>query len=242
MSVLGRLYDELLACIVKGVPLPNPTVYRTAWLRDAAMVGIVLEQTGELERIRDWVLHLADPYDRNNAGHEEPDNLGQALVLISMVADERHPLVPSILEEAKRRLDPDGALTGLTDFGRHPVYATKWLQWGLSRLDLSLDVRVPAVADPYSSLFWMAYKDQHVASPAPFEPGNRDYPYLQWAHAHFHGDPPPLDLLGCEGGLTWEANASQADYSSVAPHRRCVPHAWHAAEAWLYLAELGSPD
>ena len=44
--------------------------------------------------------------------------------------------------------------------------------------------------------------------------------------------------------LTWEAEASQADYSGIGSlcdeyERRKVaaPHTWHAAEAFLYLLE-----
>jgi GH15 family glucan-1,4-alpha-glucosidase len=56
-------------------------VYPKAWLRDAAMMGMAFEATGNLHVIREWILGLREVYDRNNAGEEEADNLGQALYL-----------------------------------------------------------------------------------------------------------------------------------------------------------------
>jgi hypothetical protein len=44
--------------------------------------------------------------------------------------------------------------------------------------------------------------------------------------------------------LTWEQNASQADYNSLAildktyvDQKLAVPHSWHAAEVFLYLLD-----
>jgi len=61
-----QLYQELLQGIVDGVPLTNAHVYTKPWIRDAAMMAMVLERTGELDRIRSWILNLRDPFDRNN--------------------------------------------------------------------------------------------------------------------------------------------------------------------------------
>lgn len=246
-SLLDRLHDEVLMCIVDGKPLPNPVVYTTPWYRDAAMMAMVLRETGEIHRIRDWILGLASPYDRCNAGIEEPDNLGQALFLISLVADSNHPLVPTILEEAKRRA-PEGWLTGQTDFAEHPIYATRWLKLGLRSLGLDDPYQLPVVTDSYEHLFWM---DGGVMHRTPNYQAEADYPYLAWAEAHALGLPAPVSLLGGgteapaalpEGVLTWERNASQADYSAyqsshpaLAHGRLCGPHSWHAAEAFLLL-------
>jgi hypothetical protein len=43
------------------------------------MMTMCFKATGNLDLIRDWVLGLTEPYDRNNGGETEADNLGQAL-------------------------------------------------------------------------------------------------------------------------------------------------------------------
>jgi hypothetical protein len=70
-----------------------------------------------------------------------------------------------------------------------------------------------------------------------------DYPYLDWAEAHFcgkRGGP----LGDRDYPLSWEANASQADYPALAAisplyveQKLAAPHTWHAAEMFLYLLE-----
>ncbi|MCS7237582.1 MAG: hypothetical protein NZ899_04850 [Thermoguttaceae bacterium] len=243
-ELLRILHHEVLIGVTRQGPVPNPLVYRKPWYRDAAVMAMVLKVTGNLDQIRDWILSLREPYDFNN-GVPEPDNLGQALFLISLVADKSHPLVPIILEEAERRaVRKDGVkyLEGLTDGARHPVYQTKWLKFGLKALGLPDDWTIPAVADSYSALFWMDFKDQHVRGHDAAD--RRRYPYLAWACAHFHGtEPGPFS--GQAYPLTWEAEASAADYakmSAISPEfavrRVAAPHAWHAAEAFLYLLEL----
>ena len=81
--------------------------------------------TGNLDLIRDWVLGLTEPYDRNNGGETEADNLGQALYLASLVADKNHPLVEKVLKELPRfeAATPGGKyLKGRSDFAFHPAY------------------------------------------------------------------------------------------------------------------------
>jgi hypothetical protein len=243
-QALRILHHEVLIGITPNGPLPNILVYSKPWYRDAAMMAMVLEKTGNLEQIRAWILSLREPYDMNNST-AEPDNLGQVLYLISLVSDKNHPLVPVVLAEAERRaVVEDGLkyLDGITDGARHPVYQTKWLKFGLRKLGLPDDWTIPKKADSYSSLFWMDYKEAYV--PTKDAADRERYPYLAWATAHFHALPPgPLNPYGYP--LTWEAEASKADYAGMAivdrqyvRRRMAVPHAWHAAEAFLYLVEL----
>lgn len=98
---------------------------------------------------------------------------------------------------------------------------------------------VPHIADSYSALFWMDYRD-------PYTPGrdadDRDnYPYLGWACDHFHGTQ-RSPLSNRDYPLTWEAKASQAHYEGLKPldatyaaQKVSTPHTWHAAEAFLLL-------
>lgn len=243
-KTLRILHHEVLIGVTRQGPVPNPLVYAKPWYRDAAMMAKVLKETGNLDHIRDWILSLREPYDMNN-GVAEPDNLGQALYLISLVSDKNHPLVPRILEEAERiavRKNGIKYLDGITDGAHHPVYQTKWLKYGLKALGLPDDWTIPPIADSYSALFWMDYKDQYIPTR---DSGDRtNYPYLAWACAHFHGARPgPLAENSCF--LTWEANSSQANYRGMAiindefvRARVAMPHTWHAAEAFLYLIEL----
>lgn len=242
-ALLKALHHEILVNIVGSGPLPNLFVYNKPWYRDAAMVGMVLAHTGNLHLIESWVEGLREPFDRNNAGHRESDNLGQALYLISLVADASHPLVGRVLETVPEFLDSDH-LVGLSDFAEHPVYQTKWLKFGLRALGLDDPYRIPPVFDSYSALFWMDFRDQHIPGPGFTPESTRPYPYLGWAEAHFEGRSLPLELAGTTFPLTWEGDASQADYAGMArvdpihtERHLCLPHTWHAAEMFLYLFE-----
>lgn len=238
-GLLRRLHHEMLVNLVQGAPLPNLFVYSKPWYRDAAMVAMCLEQTGNLNLIAPWVAGLCEPYDRNNAGHCEPDNLGQVLYLIGLCGPADHPLVPVVLEEAQRRRQGDH-LTGLTDGAEHPVYQTKWLKYGLRALGLEDRWQVPEVYDAYSALFWMDYRQQHAPGPRFSTRSCELYPYLGWAECHFHGE--TRETPDQAWPLTWEAEASEADYPGMAligeeyvRARVCVPHTWHAAEMFLYF-------
>jgi hypothetical protein len=200
-ALLRRLHHDMLVNLVPTgpaatlAPVPNLLVYHQPWYRDAAMVAMCLARTGNLDLLAAWVRGLREPFDRNNAGHCEPDNLGQALYLIALLCGPvppgshpdgaaHHPLIPALLQAAECCREGDH-LTGLSDFGPHPVYQTKWLKFGLRALALPDSWQIPAVADGYSALFWMDYRDQHVPT-VSFSPETGDrYPYLTWAEAHF---------------------------------------------------------
>jgi hypothetical protein len=243
-AMLRTLHHEILFSLTADGPVPNLFVYHRPWYRDAAMTCMVLERTGNLHLVEPWIARLREPFDRNNAGRREPDNLGQLLYMISLVSDASHPLVEVILGAAGE-FRRGRHIVGETDFAEHPVYQTKWLKFGLRRLGLDDPYEVPDVADAYSALFWMDFKSSGVA-PAPFATDAKArYPYLAWAEAHFHGWPPPMRYCAPSYPLTWEAEASQADYEGMAvvsrryvERRLCAPHAWHAAEMFLYLSEL----
>ncbi len=151
--VLRVLHQELLINVIDGKPMPNFMVYSKPWYRDGAMMAMVLKQTGNLGLIKGWVLGLREPYDRNNGGETETDNLGEAMFLISLASDKNHPLVPVIGREM-RRFEKDHHIEGRSDFASHPVYQTKWAKYGLRCLSLDDSYEVPQVADSYAALFW----------------------------------------------------------------------------------------
>ena len=255
--LLRRMHADLLLCLLPFGPVPNPWVYPRPWYRDAAMLALVLRRTRNLHLLRDWILGLSKPYDRNNAGEAEPDNLGQALFLLSLVpaaegGGAAHPLVPAILREAEARRGADGALRGRVDGQERAVYPTKWLKFGLRALGLDDSAwRIPAEADDYADLFWMDFRDEPVVFSRDHASGNAlaRYPYLAWAQAHFRGAPPPEDPATLDGSR--EAMASEARYDRLAPlvaagvvpadhaaRYLSTPHAWHAAEVFLHLTDV----
>ena len=161
------------------------------------------------------------------------------------MSDRNHPLVPKILAAAARfeTNGPDGKyLLGRSDFAPHPVYQTKWMKFGLRSLGLPDPYVVPRLPDGYSALFWMDYRDRHVAGKDSDDRG--DYPYLGWACDHFHGAK-KSPISDRDYPLTWEIRASQANYDGIkrlspvyAQQRTAAPHTWHAAEILLYLHSL----
>jgi hypothetical protein len=242
-QVLRVLHQELLLNVIDGKPVPNFLVYPKPWYRDGAMMAMCYKATGNLDLIRDWILALTEPYDRNNNGETEADNLGQALYLISLVSDRNHPLVGKVLKELPRFEvdDPGGKyLKGRSDFSFHPVYQTKWAKYGLRALGLPDPYVVPRMEDSYSALFWMDYRDTYVKGQ---DARDLSYPYLDWACDHFHGLK-RSPISNRDYPLTWEKNASAANYPGMTiisgeygQQRLAAPHTWHAAEVFLYLLE-----
>jgi hypothetical protein len=243
-SVLRVLHQELLVNITEAGPVPNFFVYDKPWYRDGAMTALALRETGNLDLLRAWILGLREPFDRNNRGETEADNLGQALFLVSLVSDRQHPLVAKVLAELPRfeRKGPSGKyILGRSDFAKHPVYQTKWLKFGLRALGVPDPYVIPKVSDSYDALFWMDYRPEHV--PGKDSDDRVSYPYLGWACDHFHGTR-SSPLSNRDYPLTWEAKASEAHYERLriidpvlVENKVSPPHTWHAAEAFLLLLE-----
>ncbi len=252
-EILKVLHQEILINIVDSKPLPNYFVYKKPWRRDAAMMAMCLAQTGNLPLIKDWVLSLEEPFDYNNGQKQgrpesEVDNLGQTLYLISLFSDRTFPLVSIILEEVKRwEKSASGILylSGRSDFQEVPVYQTKWLKFGIYELGLGDPYSIPRIPDNYSSLFWWDYRTEHIAGD---EWRNANYPYIGWARDHFYGQKNGL-ISDRIYPLTWEKDASQADYEGMelihteyVGQKMAAPHTWHASEIFLYLLDLNKTD
>ncbi|WP_283625046.1 hypothetical protein [Clostridium butyricum] len=120
------------------------------------MASMVLEETGNVNLIKDWILNLKDPYDMQNAGVKEADNLDQALYMISLVSDKNHTLVDEILDEAEN-IKVDNYINGQFNFLERPIYTTKWLKYGLEKLNIEDNFLILDIKDEYSNLFWMDY-------------------------------------------------------------------------------------
>ncbi|MBE6674121.1 MAG: hypothetical protein E7596_03325 [Ruminococcaceae bacterium] len=241
---LRILHHEILINIIDGKPVPNYFVYQKPWYRDSAMMGMVLKATNNLHLIKDWVLSITDLYDKNNAGHCEPDNLGQLLYLISLVDDKNNPMVKKIINEAKRICE-NGILTGLTDFGNHQIYSTLWLKFALKELKMDDSfLNIPEEFDNYARMFWMDRDGIERATEYKNE-YNWLYPYLWWAVKHFENEPIAEEFLEITYPMSWEKEASQAKYEQIrqlsnayADNKYSAPHTWHASEMFLYLIEM----
>jgi len=248
------LQETLVNIMPNGAPVPNLFAYATPWYRDGAMVALVLNATGNLDTIRDWVVSLRELYDRNN-GVSEPDNLGQVLYLISLASNSSHPLVSRALDEAARlrRTTFTGPfITGKTDFLEHPVYQTAWLKFGSTALGISDDWGLPAISDSYKDIFWMPLSNQpekptsnQTTRPTSSCNHSQWFPYLTWAcdHTHRTKHGPISDQ---NWPLTFEVFGSRANHENVgrrvdqryAFSKIVAPHSWHAAEVFLYLHAL----
>ena len=243
--VLRVLHQELLVNVTPAGPVPNFFVYPKPWYRDGAMMALAFKETGNLDTIREWIAKLREPYDRNNAGETEADNLGEALFLISLAGDKTHPLVAKILAELPRYEvsgDSGKYIKGRSDFAERPAYQTKWLKYGLRALGLPDPYSVPPIKDSYSALFWMDYKDSYLPGSDADDRGA--YSYLGWACDHFHGTR-KSPIGNRDYPLTWEQNASQANYDGLklldpiyVQQKLSAPHTWHAAEVFLYALSL----
>ena len=240
---LDKLYADIVSQIVDGRPLPNKFVYTNPWRRDAAMVAMVLEKCGRIDLIKDWILSLEDPFDRNNKGNEEPDNLGESLYLLGCVTDKDNPTVKKFVEIAKQKMDANGILKGSVDYSDQPVYSAKWLKLGLEKCGLDSDwVKVPDVKGGYDDIFWMDGSSNPALAGTELD---KNYPYLTWAKWHKAGKAfKPGEITDVS---SWESHASEANYDALytinqgwAKDKICYPHTWHAAEMFLLLYELGN--
>jgi hypothetical protein len=248
-SLLRALHAEILINVMPFGPVPNLWVYPKPWYRDAAMMLICLEKTGNLSLVEPWVMGLYKVWDRNNNGDPEADNFGQVLFMVSLFEQNNHPIVEKVLK-AVPDFHKDDYIIGRTDYAERPVYQTKWLKYGLKSLEMDDPYHIPEMFDTYSALFWMDFREEHVPGERFSEKQLNLYPYLNWAEAHFYNEPPPEPFGDLQPPLTREGAGSEAAYwrldaladIGAIPHeqaenRMCTPHTWHAAEMFLYLID-----
>lgn len=250
-AILRVLHQEVLINVIDGRPVPNFLVYQKPQFRNASMMAMVMQETGNLALIRDWILAIRDPFDRKSRGITEADNPGQVLFLLSLVSDKSHPAVATAMDSV-RQFRQGSHLVGKTDNTEHAVYQTKWLKYGLKLLSLPDPYVIPRQYDSYSSLFWWAYKDQHVAAVPVRDTKNDELtlntPSMGWAMEHFYRGSDTPDKRALVGNLdyplSWERQANQAHYpgmtvidKSVVKQKIAFPHTAQAAEMFLYLME-----
>jgi hypothetical protein len=239
-ELLKVLHHEIVINVIGGKPVPNFLIYPKPWYRDASLMGMVMKETGNLNLIKDWILNIKDPFDRNNSGTSEADNPGELLYLFSLVADATHPFVKVILDSVKQ-FNKENYISGQTDYNNHYVFQTKWIKFGLKSLGLPDPYVIPKAFDSYSSLFWWDYKDQHVDGTKFNVTDSKDYPYLTWAEDHFYHEKKGY-VTNQIYPLSWEKNACCAICEPIkvidkqwVQNKLGSPHTWHAAEMFLLL-------
>jgi hypothetical protein len=242
--VLKVLLHEILVNVQDGKPLTNFLARTAPTYRDGAIISESLRRTGNLALVKDWILGLKEPFDYAREGEREPDNLGQALFLISMVSDKGHPLVNEIMNQATAFRNTD-YIDGRTDAAEHPVYQTKWLKFGLKSLGLQDPYKIPVAFDPYSSVFWMDFRDIPSNGPPFPEKTKEACPHLAWAEAHFHNWDPPMPIGAKAYPLSWEVQDEKNPpygMSIISPdfleRRIAAPQARHASEMLLYYLDM----
>jgi hypothetical protein len=239
-SILRVLHHEVLINIQDGMPFPNFLAFEKPWYRDAASMGMVMKTTGNTNLLTNWIVNLNEPFDRNNQGRAEVDNLGQVLFLVSLVSDVKHPIVEKVIE-AREPFERENYIVGRTDGEQHPVYQTKWLKFGLKSLGLKDKYIVPSEPDSYSSIFWWDFKKDNVQGLRFDEAANLKNPYLAWAEDDFYNEKRALVSLR-DYPLTWSSDNEFAKFEnlnlidpSFGEQKLTPTHGRHAAEMFMTL-------
>ncbi len=235
---LKILFNEIMINITKDGPKPNFLVYENSWYRDSAIVAMALKKTNNINQIEEWISNIKDIYDMQN-GYKEADNLGQVLFLMSLVENKNETIIKEVLEEAENIRTEEGYLNGITDGTYHPIYQTKWLIYGLKSLGLNYEKwKIPNVYDDYESLLWFEKGKQSKN----IENSDR-WPYLFFAKLHYNGI--KIDFEESDYPISSEYYPSKANFKGMSvinedftKTKLIVPHAWSAAEMFLYLIDL----
>lgn len=235
---LKILFNEVMINITKEGPKLNFIAYKNVWYRDSAIIAMVLSKTENIAQIEEWISKINTIYDMQN-GYREPDNLGQVLFLMSLIENKNESIINDILEEAENIKTEGGYLNGITDGTYHPIYQTKWLIYGLKSLGLNYEKwKIPNVYDDYESLLWFEKEKQDKS----IEDSDR-WPYLFFARLHYEGT--PISFEESDYPISSEYNSSKADFEKMkiisdefTKSKLIVPHAWSAAEMFLYLIDL----
>ena len=243
-NINNILYGEILWNIKDSTIYPNIIVYHKPWYRDAAITSMVLKQTNNTDLISEWVEQIEDIYDRQNAGIEEADNLGELLYILSTQKNRRDDLINKIEEEAKRiaRENPNGYyLYGKTDFGDQYLYQNLWYQLGIESVGGNFEFDLSQIPeDNYSKMAW--WSPYQVKDQTEYET-SEEYPYLSFAARHKLGKG---TIIVNENlyPLSMEINASQANYENyreiengLANAKISPLHSWSASELLLWLLD-----
>lgn len=242
-NMLKTTYGELLFNIKDSVIYPNIIVYNKPWYRDAALTSMVLERTNNTDLIKEWVSNITEIYDRQNAGIEEPDNLGELLYIISTQEERNEELINRIEEEANRLADSNEKgyyIYGKTDFGDMHLYQNLWYKLGIERVGREYKFDLESIPeDGYTKMAW--WSDYETTD--NYYESSQEFPYLTYAMRHKLGVG-KISINNSLYPMSVEIGASQAKYDNyqdidqtmVNMHASPL-HSWAAAELILLLMD-----
>lgn len=240
---LKILFNEIAVNITKDGVSPNFMAYEGSWYRDAAMMAMALDRTGNAGMMSDWISSITEIYDMQN-GVPEGDNLGQLLYLQSLTDKPNQELIEAVLTEARSLQDADGALGGgrTTDGEQHRAYQTRWLKFGMESLGMdSSEFIIPQdEQDDYAEMMWFDGYGTQGCPEKTEETWNR-WPYIYYAKCHMYGQ--QIDFTDkLSYPISKEYQPSMANFSKLsaansrlAENKVVAPHGWTAAELLLLL-------
>ena len=245
-EVLKVLYQEIVFNIKDGVMYPNIFVYDNVWYRDIAYGAMVLEDAGNIDLIKDWILSIEDIYDKSN-GEDENDNIGEILYLLSLVSDKNNKQVKKILSHVDKIVIKDDKgiyISNNTDSGLKPSYQTEWLIFGLNKLGIDNNYSYKDI-DSYTNILWFTdYKTKYKNNELKNTSYMKDYPYLSYGRRHMLNDDLEIPISGQLYPLSWEMNAKKANYKKLhvindyyVDKKISPTHVWSAAELYFLLKD-----
>lgn len=251
-KVLKVLHQELLFNIFDSMVMPNHA-YDHCFYRDGAYAAMVLNKTGNINLIKDWITSINSVYDHARGSLvKESDSPGELLYLISFFPKECKGMRQRIVNEVEKiKLKDETSnkyyISGVVDGKVRANYSTKWLIYGLKAngVDVSKWMIPDASKDDYADLFWMDFQKDgtkfhkmiwqgKVWLQKPFSSNIVAYPYLNVARAHYYNDSSYLILNDVNYPLSWEGNMDK----KKDPHLGSFTHAWSAAELFMYLIQF----
>lgn len=227
--LMKRYFHELMLNILPTGPTPNIFHYKNVWYRDAAIMAMAIEKTGNISQIMGWLNSIDKMYDNQRQNDlNESDNLGNVLYLQSLATEKNEQLISDILKEAERiTVEGERYISGITDGSYMPLYQTRWLKFGMKSLGLDDSKYViPDVEEQYAALMWFdGYGDIGAIGREELIDNWNDevYPYLRFAKLHFYKE--KVDITCNKFPCT---NELVEDFVLEL-------HGWHAAEVLLYL-------
>lgn len=241
------LFYETMVNVLPNGFTPNYLTYGNFWYRDGAIIAMVLEATDNLSQMK---LNIETDetfgykiYDGARGGVNEPDNLGELLYMLSLKGEKKDsPIVEAILKEAERIKQKDNCIHGITDKQELYVYQTTWLKFGMEKLGLdSSAYNIKNKSDKYATKCWWYkkvnpydytdYTDINYIEKTLFNINKTYYPYLTIAELHYHQKKIKLPTE-----LNYPISFEFQDWG-LSQQAKCSPHAWTAAELFLYLLD-----
>lgn len=242
-EVMKVLHQEVLFNIDGSEPIPNIIGYKQPFYRDAMLATLVLEETGNVHLLTDWVNSLDSIYDYARSSEiKETDNLGELLYMIGATGADRQDLIDEILEEIDSIKTEDNMISGYIDSFDQKYYPTAIAIFGEEKLGITPNLTLNNIDDGYGKLTW--YYDNPNMVWAGFMDSPL-FPYLGWAQLHdtTFGNVYILDEIY---PLSYEAGEPRPGYKSepycfisefYCVNATHISHLWDASEKFLFLRD-----